>query len=67
MRDVMAWIRSVGAHNDMRERMIKAELPGLPVGAGRDDGELTAWVQGHWAETQSLFEVDELPTVACAL
>jgi len=56
MREVQGWIRSLGAHNDMRERMIKADLPGLPSGSGQEDEELTVWVERHWAETQRLFE-----------
>eukprot|EP00429_Kryptoperidinium_foliaceum_P083172 CAMPEP_0176213454 /NCGR_PEP_ID=MMETSP0121_2-20121125/15667_1 /TAXON_ID=160619 /ORGANISM="Kryptoperidinium foliaceum, Strain CCMP 1326" /LENGTH=279 /DNA_ID=CAMNT_0017552517 /DNA_START=36 /DNA_END=873 /DNA_ORIENTATION=- len=47
VRDTTEWVRSVGEHNDLRKRLIAANLPGLPPGAGGRDEELVAWVEGH--------------------
>jgi hypothetical protein len=56
MRDMEDWLRSVGNHNDMRQRLIWADLPGLPSGKGGEDDELTAWVEKHWEDTKALFK-----------
>lgn len=41
------WVKSVNSHNDMRQRFIEADLPGLPKGVGARDEELVEWVSRH--------------------
>eukprot|EP00933_Yihiella_yeosuensis_P013782 TRINITY_DN12613_c1_g1_i3.p1 TRINITY_DN12613_c1_g1~~TRINITY_DN12613_c1_g1_i3.p1 ORF type:complete len:208 (-),score=25.62 TRINITY_DN12613_c1_g1_i3:56-679(-) len=53
-RDRKAWVKSVDNHNDMRQRLIYADLPGLPYGVGADDEDLIAWVAGHHRRVQEV-------------
>jgi len=54
VRPIRNWIASVNSHNDMRQRLASAELPGLPRGAGYDDGELRDWVGRHHDRVQQV-------------
>ena len=45
-------MRSVDQHNDLRQRMVWADLPGLPYGVGSRDDELIASVEHHYARVQ---------------
>uniref|UniRef100_A0A7S4Q4P6 Sulfotransferase domain-containing protein n=1 Tax=Alexandrium monilatum TaxID=311494 RepID=A0A7S4Q4P6_9DINO len=47
VRDHRRWVRSVDSHNDLRKRLVYADLPGLPPGAGARDDELIGWVAAH--------------------
>jgi len=53
VRDARRWVASVDGHNDMRRRLVCAELPGLAAGAGQKDEELVEWVQSHYRRVQS--------------
>jgi len=50
-RDIEKWIRSVShwvAHDqNLRERLIKFDIPGLPKGKGKEDKELEDWYLWH--------------------
>lgn len=46
-RNLQDWVKSVDKHNDMRERLIQADLPGLPKGMGERDEDLIEWVSRH--------------------
>jgi len=46
-RNLQDWVKSVDKHNDMRERLIQADLPGLPKGIGERDEDLIEWVSRH--------------------
>ena len=41
------WIKWINCHNDMRQRIVEAELPGLPKGCGAFDADLEKWVADH--------------------
>lgn len=47
VREPRKWVDSVNEHNDMRRRLERANLYGLPAGAGRHDEELIDWVERH--------------------
>eukprot|EP00592_Proboscia_alata_P005734 CAMPEP_0194371302 /NCGR_PEP_ID=MMETSP0174-20130528/19694_1 /TAXON_ID=216777 /ORGANISM="Proboscia alata, Strain PI-D3" /LENGTH=222 /DNA_ID=CAMNT_0039149275 /DNA_START=347 /DNA_END=1012 /DNA_ORIENTATION=- len=46
-RPVKDWIKSVTKWNDMRQRLTKCNLPGLPSGRGKKDNELVYWYGQH--------------------
>lgn len=54
LRDHGRWVKSVDGHNDMRQRLVCADLPGLPSGAGAVDEELIGWVAAHHDRVQRL-------------
>lgn len=54
IRDHDKWLKSVDLHNDMRQRLVCAELPGLPSGCGQLDEELVMWVEAHHQRVMSL-------------
>ena len=58
IRDMNEWLKSVDNHNDMRQRLIRADLAeyGLPVGIGVEDKQLSDWVEKHWKYTKRKFE-----------
>lgn len=41
------WLRSVDNHNDLRRRLVAADLPNLPRGVGAADEELISWAKDH--------------------
>lgn len=41
------WVRSVDNHNDLRKRLVCADLPNLPRGVGATDEELISWAKDH--------------------
>lgn len=47
VRNHRRWVSSVNSHNDLRQRLVSANLPGLPPKAGARDDELIAWVDAH--------------------
>jgi len=49
------WLRSVDNHNDMRSRLVAADLPDLPPGKGGNDADLLAWAERHQANVESFF------------
>ncbi|CAE8586664.1 unnamed protein product [Polarella glacialis] len=53
-RDHEAWVKSVDNHLDMRQRLVSAELPGLPKGKGGTDQELIEWVAAHHQRVRDL-------------
>jgi hypothetical protein len=48
-RDVGSLIRSISGWGSLRRRLVAAEIPGLPAGAGADDAELRDWIEDHYA------------------
>lgn len=54
IRDHKQWVKSVDKHNDLRDRFVCADLPGLPSGAGAQDDELIGWVEAHHQRVQKL-------------
>jgi protein O-GlcNAc transferase len=51
-RDIYKWVNSVSkwripSHGSLRERLIKANIPGLPKGKGSNDSELIDWYIWH--------------------
>jgi len=58
VRDPAAWVQSVKNHNDMRARLTRADLPGLPPGTGHEDAELIDWLRRHWAAVERFFECE---------
>jgi TusA-related sulfurtransferase len=51
-RDPAAIVRSIDKWGTLRERIVTADLPGLPAGAGRRDSELVAWIEAHYAAVE---------------
>jgi len=54
VRDHRRWARSVDGHNDLRKRLIAADLPGLPRGVGAKDEDLIGWAAGHHERVRAL-------------
>mmetsp|Transcript_38011 Transcript_38011/g.108605 ORF Transcript_38011/g.108605 Transcript_38011/m.108605 type:complete len:152 (+) Transcript_38011:1-456(+) len=54
VRDPARWLRSVDGHNDLRQRLVCAELPGLAAGKGAEDAELLGWVAAHHQRVEAL-------------
>merc|ERR1711974_67491 len=54
VRDHQRWVKSVNSHNDLRSRLVSADLPGLPPGVGASDNELIEWVAAHHHRVQTL-------------
>lgn len=54
-RNLQDWVKSVDKHNDMRERLIQADLPGLPKGIGERDEDLIEWVSRHHERVAAQF------------
>jgi len=54
IREHRRWVKSVDQHNDLRRRLVCADLPGLPRGVGKLDDELIAWVDAHHRRVQAL-------------
>jgi hypothetical protein len=48
-RDPRAIVRSIDRWGSLRARMVAADLPGLPPGAGGGDAELLMWIEAHYA------------------
>ena len=42
-------------HNNYRERIINADLPGLPIGQGTLDSDMTEWFENHFKKCRKLF------------
>jgi len=54
VRDHWRWVKSVSKQNDLRQRLVAADLPRLPPGAGARDEELVEWVAAHHACVRAL-------------
>ena len=53
IRDNAEWVKVINNHNDLRERLAAADLPGLPKGAGLNNDDLTKWAQAHNGRVQA--------------
>lgn len=53
------WLRSVERWKNLHARMIEADLPFLPVGAGEDGRELSDWLERHYRMVESMFFDDK--------
>lgn len=51
--DPLLWVDYVGAHTDLRDRLVRADLPGLPAGAGKLDLELADWAARYYRQAHS--------------
>lgn len=62
-RDPDAVIRSITGWKDYRSRLVRADVPGLPVGAGREDDELRDWIVNHYQRMRFYFESRKVRSV----
>ena len=54
-RNQSAWLRSMTAWGDLRQRLTRRDVEGLPAGRGRTDDELALWYAGINAYLQFAF------------
>lgn len=54
VRDHWRWVKSVKNHCDMRDRLVAADIPGLPSGVGGTDEELVQWAAAHHERVRRL-------------
>jgi hypothetical protein len=54
-RNVHDWIKSINKWNNLRERIINANLDYLPRGKGKLDAELIEWYNNHITRIKKLF------------
>jgi hypothetical protein len=54
-RSVSDLVRSIDQWGWLRERLTVSEIIGLPRGKGRSEGELEAWIEGHYAACTDRF------------
>lgn len=57
-RRIPELIDSITRWKDLRSRIIRADLPGLPPGAGASDGELADWIDAHYERVRGAFAGD---------
>lgn len=57
-RDPACTAASMARWKDYRARPVEARIPGLPAGIGAEDGELAAWIDGHYADCRARYGAD---------
>lgn len=58
LREPSAIVSSITRWNTLRERITKAEVPGLPRGFGKEDTHLIQWIESHYAACRAVFGND---------
>lgn len=51
-RDPDSLVESISRWKDYRERLMRANIPGLPPGVGGKDSELRRWIEEHYARVR---------------
>lgn len=57
-RDPRKIVDSIRRWPSLRERLVRADIPGLPPGVGDDDAELEHWIEAHYARMRERFRGD---------
>jgi hypothetical protein len=59
IRDPRKICASIDRWPSLRDRIIQADIPGLPAGVGGDDEEIISWIDNHFAACRRFFAGDE--------
>ena len=57
-RDPAKICASIDRWPALRERIVRANIPGLPARMGGDDGEIIRWIENHYAASRRFFAGD---------
>lgn len=50
---------SIDKWPNLRNRIVRAAIPGLPAGMGADNGEIIRWIEAHYDACRRFFAADE--------